>query len=185
MRSSPSMRSSPAMRRPTLSPRPSRVCSLMIETNLNGRPSAVGSNWKSAAQTRLGASAHTSGAAVKVPWPCGAAVAAHAGYLPAGTVAISGDSYAGQQLLPLATELEFAVTFEPVKLQRHRGGEIPIELPTRSGPHPMQHLQHVIGKLRSPRFTEPRSDAAASRCSRIAASASRRRALCPTGPSRK
>jgi hypothetical protein len=37
--------------------RHSRVCSSMMDTSLMGRPSVVASNWKSAAHTRLGASA--------------------------------------------------------------------------------------------------------------------------------
>jgi hypothetical protein len=72
-----------------------------------------------------------------------------------------------QQFVPhlgavaVTPELQLAVTFQPVELQRHRGGKILPALPTRSGPHPLQNLQRVIGVLWGPRPTGPRSDTAA------------------------
>ncbi len=55
----------------------------------------------------------------------------------------------------------FTVTFQPIKLQHHRGGKILPALPTRGGPHPLQHLQRVIGVLQRTRFAPPLGNTAA------------------------
>ena len=65
-----------------------------------------------------------------------------------------------------------------VQLGAHRRGEVLAALPTRGGPHPLQHLPRVVGVLRRPRLPRPRGDRAgrgpAGCC---AAATSRRRAL--------